>query len=180
MVEQREQESALLAALRVLPPRRRKHFLTFKGTVYDRSSSHPDAAQRLRLLPLHDPEEGVVVVGRCMPPEKDPKCAEYRRAFDTYEFEDLANTTFGLVPAGRSPATYRLAEVMAAGAIPVVVASDYVLPFTGTVDWSGKCGPAPPVCSHCITSHLIARPRSGSNSVPVRRGRRNSGVSPHP
>lgn len=45
------------------------------------------------------------------------------------------NTTFGLVPAGRSPATYRLAEVMSAGAIPVFVARDMVRPFPERVDW---------------------------------------------
>ena len=46
------------------------------------------------------------------------------------------NITFGLVPAGRSPATYRLAEVMSAGAIPVFVNRDYVRPFPERVDWS--------------------------------------------
>lgn len=45
------------------------------------------------------------------------------------------NTTFGLVPAGRQPATYRLAEVMSAGAIPVFVARDMVRPFPERVDW---------------------------------------------
>lgn len=45
------------------------------------------------------------------------------------------NTTFGLVPSGRSPATYRLAEVMSAGAIPVFVARDMVRPFPERVDW---------------------------------------------
>jgi len=45
------------------------------------------------------------------------------------------NTTFGLIPAGRSPGTYRLAEVMGAGAIPVIVARDAVLPFREQFDW---------------------------------------------
>lgn len=31
------------------------------------------------------------------------------------------NTTFALLPAGRSPATYRLAEALSAGALPVFI-----------------------------------------------------------
>lgn len=45
------------------------------------------------------------------------------------------NTTFALVPAGRSPGTFRLGEVMSAGAIPVFVARDYVRPFREQFDW---------------------------------------------
>ena len=45
------------------------------------------------------------------------------------------NTTFGLVPGGRSPGTYRLAEVMSAGAIPVFVARDIIEPFREQYDW---------------------------------------------
>lgn len=54
------------------------------------------------------------------------------------------NTTFGLVPAGRSPATYRLAEVMSAGAIPVFVARDMVRPFPERVDWPSLSFSFPP------------------------------------
>ena len=52
-----------------------------------------------------------------------------------YDYSDLMETTFGLVPAGRSPGTYRLAEVMSAGAIPVIVARDVIPPFREHFDW---------------------------------------------
>ena len=48
------------------------------------------------------------------------------------------------MPAGRSPATYRLAEVMSAGAIPVFVARDIVKPFPERVDWSSLSFSFPP------------------------------------
>lgn len=52
------------------------------------------------------------------------------------------NTTFALVPGGMQPASFRLDEVMAAGAIPVFVAGDlddsspYVRPFADAIPWS--------------------------------------------
>jgi glucuronyl/N-acetylglucosaminyl transferase EXT1 len=52
------------------------------------------------------------------------------------------NATFALVPGGMQPASFRLDEVMAAGAIPVFVAGDldnsspYVRPFADTIPWS--------------------------------------------
>jgi len=70
---------------------------------------------------------------------QDPKnlafCRRLQPAYKEYDYQSLMNTTFGLVPAGRSPATYRLVEAMGAGAIPVVVARDFVLPFREQLDW---------------------------------------------
>ena len=63
-------------------------------------------------------------------------CNALNETSSRHDYDDLMNITFGLVPAGRSPATYRLAEVMNAGAIPVFVNRDYVRPFPERVDWS--------------------------------------------
>ncbi|CAM9918875.1 unnamed protein product, partial [Hapterophycus canaliculatus] len=63
-------------------------------------------------------------------------CESLRRDYDQVSFDDLMNTTFALLPAGRSPATYRLGEALSAGAIPVFVHQDYVKPFPGLIPWS--------------------------------------------
>lgn len=47
----------------------------------------------------------------------------------------LARSTFGLVPRGDALFSYRLLEVMAAGAIPVVISDGWVLPFDRTIAW---------------------------------------------
>lgn len=48
-------------------------------------------------------------------------CESLQREYDHASYDDLMNTTFALLPAGRSPATYRLGEALSAGAIPVFV-----------------------------------------------------------
>jgi len=54
-----------------------------------------------------------------------------------YSYEDLLlNATFGLVPAGLSPMSYRLAEVLAYGAIPVILSDFITLPFAHEIDWA--------------------------------------------
>ena len=62
-------------------------------------------------------------------------CKSLKQRYDNFDYNDLMNTTFGLVPGGRSPGTYRLAEVMSAGAIPVFVARDIIEPFREQYDW---------------------------------------------
>ena len=49
------------------------------------------------------------------------KCRRFNRDYHTTSYDDLMNTTFALVPSGRSPATYRLAEALSAGALPVFI-----------------------------------------------------------
>ena len=47
----------------------------------------------------------------------------------------LSRSVFGYVPRGHGLFTYRLAEVMSAGAIPVVISDGWELPFSEIVDW---------------------------------------------
>ncbi len=102
-------------------------------------------------MPLHDESSQVIVAMRCLESHGEhlkPKflayCQQLKDAYDDYDYANLMNTTFGLVPAGRSPASFRLAEVMGAGAIPVFVARDYVLPFGEHIDWSSFSISIPP------------------------------------
>lgn len=97
----------------------------------------------MSLVPLHDPTNGVVVSMHCFEvhqehllPENLAYCQELKSRYNDFGYEDLMNTTFAIIPAGRSPGTYRLGEVMSAGAIPVFVARDIVRPFREQFDWS--------------------------------------------
>eukprot|EP00903_Cladosiphon_okamuranus_P016254 g14992.t1 len=120
-------------------PLDRDFFLTFKGSVY---LSQHGSEERLSLLPLNDEKHGVVISVHCFDKhgehlllENVDFCQSLKDRYGNYDYGDLMATTFGLVPAGRSPGTYRLAEVMGAGAIPVIVARDYVPPFREHFDW---------------------------------------------
>lgn len=73
------------------------------------------------LVPLNDPDNGVAVVVHCfeihgdhLKPENVEHCAKLRSTYEDYSYSDVMNTTFALVPAGRSPASYRLGEVSVA------------------------------------------------------------------
>lgn len=98
--------------------------------------------ERLSLVPLHNEAQGSVMAMNCFEmheehlyPENLDFCDVLNATSHRYDYGELMNTTFGLVPGGRSPATYRLAEVMSAGAIPVFVTRDYVRPLPELVDW---------------------------------------------
>ena len=48
----------------------------------------------------------------------------------------LGNCRYGLVVRGKGYHTYRLPEVLAAGAVPVILNDHHALPFEDTWDWS--------------------------------------------
>jgi hypothetical protein len=48
-------------------------------------------------------------------------CAKWRAAYEQYDYNDVSNATFALVPPGHGAATFRLAEVLRMGSIPVFV-----------------------------------------------------------
>jgi hypothetical protein len=108
-----------------------KFFLTFRGEV----SSHPI---RYRLRSLRGP--GVAIQLTC---KTEQICKEMhghstpdmqRGALNSSSvYADLMNSSFVLVPPGAQPASYRLLEVMSAGAIPVFLES--TKPFADVVAW---------------------------------------------
>ena len=55
----------------------------------------------------------------------------------TQEYDELnLKSKFALVVRGDVPFSYRLLEVMCAGAIPVILSDDWVLPFSEIIDYS--------------------------------------------
>ena len=128
----------------------RPFFLTFRGTTYQ--SPGEAGAGRTRLLDLvhlNTPAKRIVVAVQCHKihgehklPAYSDRCSAYDEAMRLVPaYTTLLNTTFALVPGGRQPASFRLNEVMAVGAIPVFISGDkdttspYVLPFDGILDW---------------------------------------------
>ncbi len=90
-----------------------KYFLTFKGNF----ASHP---VRRRFAELHDPAAGIIIL--------DSTSAE-ASAYDYYDL--MFNTTFALVPRGDVEFSYRFAEAVCSGSIPVLIADGWVPPFSG-------------------------------------------------
>ncbi|CAN0315169.1 unnamed protein product [Pylaiella littoralis] len=126
-------------ALAAIPPSDRQFFLTTKGSVYLSSGG---SEERMSVVPLHDEESGVIMSLHCFEmhgehllPENVEYCKSLKDRYDDHDYGSLMNTTFGLVPSGRSPGTFRLGEVMSAGAIPVFVGRELVLPFREEFDW---------------------------------------------
>eukprot|EP00040_Diaphanoeca_grandis_P034226 m.211564 g.211564 ORF g.211564 m.211564 type:complete len:492 (-) comp33104_c4_seq50:265-1740(-) len=84
----------------------------------------------------------VVVLLTCQK-EKRTEMTEFALACDildtrarAHTYEDIMFSTFCLVPAGRQPATYRLAEALRFGCIPVITGSlETPLPFQGLIPW---------------------------------------------
>lgn len=120
----------------------RKYFLTFKGTRY--LSREGDFRSSEAFRSMHNGED-VIITTTCRhetndkllkwQPWRGVDCAEDQALFDRCDFMDLLNSTFGLAPAGRSPASYRMLEVLSAGAIPVLIADNYVKPFDTLIQW---------------------------------------------
>lgn len=129
--------------LRNIKPFDRKYLLTFKGLRYlqneEQLRSDPS------FLQLHNGKDIVVATSCSQHPNHveirqrnatvDAECRRHDALYDSYDFADLMNTTFGLAPAGRQPSTHRFAEILSAGAIPVLIADNYVKPFDTLVQW---------------------------------------------
>lgn len=95
---------------------------SFKGTLWKRHLGVPPFDVRRHLLELHNGRD-IIVADR------------YHDGSDKYDYADLLiSSRFGLVPRGGGLHSYRFIEVLAAGAIPVVLADDWVIPFQEVVD----------------------------------------------
>ncbi|KAI5058611.1 hypothetical protein GOP47_0026781 [Adiantum capillus-veneris] len=138
--------------LQKLKPWEMKYFLTFKGTRYlgnKEGNFRGDPAFR----GMHNVEDIIVAVTckhetnnkiRRADPEEGKGCDEDEQTFAHYDFQDLMNATFGFAPAGRSPASYRMIEILSAGAIPVLIADNYVKPVESMIEWHRCLSSFPP------------------------------------
>lgn len=92
-------------------------YMLRQGTVYI-ANGERGAVERMSLAPLHNPAKGVAILMRCFEvhgthllPAYTAYCGHLRDSYEDFSYGALMNATFGLVPAGRSPASYRLGEV---------------------------------------------------------------------
>jgi len=101
----------------ILAARGRRHILlSFKGVCQPSS-------QRLRLAGLHNGQDVIAV------------CSNNPRALQ-YDYKTLMlSSVFAAAPAGNGLHSYRLAEAIFMGAIPVIVDDKLVLPFCSVLDW---------------------------------------------
>ncbi|CAI5968318.1 unnamed protein product [Closterium sp. NIES-65] len=121
----------------------RKYFLTFRGTRY-LGNLKGNFRSAPEFKALHNGKD-VVVLTRCggstnarilaEEPSLKPECDEDAKLYTQYDFADIMNTTFTLAPAGRQGSTYRFLEALTVGAIPVVVADNWRLPFDDIISW---------------------------------------------
>jgi hypothetical protein len=99
---------------------------------------------RNQVVDLHNGRD-VIIATKCAREMEDPvhcnddcrvQCAADRRLYDTLDFAQLLrNSTFGLVLPGITPMSYRLAETLSYGAVPVIASDFMLLPFSKLLDW---------------------------------------------
>ena len=143
---------------RRVPPSERPYLLTFRGT------RSPGSDGMRRLLPrLHNGRDIVLACAcrwydvkgngkeegdeqqqsqsdasvRVEDSGYDESCTRDETIFAAYTYTELASRTkFALIVEGFGYHSFRLTEMMAAGAIPVIVVDHYRLPFDELLDWS--------------------------------------------
>ena len=130
--------------LQSVHPLQRKYFATFRGTRYLGENRGGVFRSWDSFREMHNGEDVVVATScrqvtndglRKARPELGVNCDEDGEVHAKYNFRDLMNTTFGLAPAGRAPTSFRLIEVMSAGAIPVLINDNFVKPFDTLIRW---------------------------------------------
>ena len=90
-------------------------------------SNRPKASSpRSEISELHNGKD-IIVGDRTVPQYDKNEFPEYQSL--------LLNSVFGLVPAGANPMSYRLTEVLACGAIPVILSDFISLPFSDVIHW---------------------------------------------
>jgi hypothetical protein len=123
--------------------RSRKYLLSFKGQI--RPWPQPYWQHRwVAAEYLHDPTNGIVIDVACTSPGSLGSMAGGARATEftaaTGEDHDydygalLLDSTFVFAPGGGGGHSYRFAEALVAGAVPVVT-TDLVLPFEHELPW---------------------------------------------
>jgi len=143
----------------------RKYFATFRGTRYLGTQGEGVFRSHDSFRGMHNGKD-VVVATTCNHrtnnfirrdrPDVAENCDEDEELYLRYNFLDLMNATFGLVPAGRQPNSYRFIEVLSAGSIPVLIADNYVKPFDTMIHWHDCLLQFPTSQMHRIISTLRA------------------------
>lgn len=112
------------------PIRERSTLLSFRG-----ANSHPvrEQLQLLSQLPRIEVELIQQSYWGALNYLDDPRGLSTEQQIYTHL---LARSRFSAAPRGHDVFPCRLLEVMAAGAVPVVLADDWVLPFSELLDWS--------------------------------------------
>eukprot|EP01012_Entosiphon_sulcatum_P022908 TRINITY_DN27888_c0_g1_i1.p1 TRINITY_DN27888_c0_g1~~TRINITY_DN27888_c0_g1_i1.p1 ORF type:complete len:829 (+),score=166.57 TRINITY_DN27888_c0_g1_i1:113-2599(+) len=110
---------------------RRSLLASFKGKVYKVGKS---AELRKAVIRMHDGEE-IVAIAPCDTNFVSPLFCSNATSNLSYT-ELMCASAFALVPRGRRLGTFRLLEVMSAGAVPVLFADDLVLPFDDMLPWA--------------------------------------------
>lgn len=125
-----------------LKPFERKYFATFKGKRYMTRAGGFRSSDEF--LTMHNGKDVIITTSCKQKTNNDflvwhPKsrlgCDHDQLLYDRYDYNDLFNSTFGLAPGGRSPASFRLLEILSAGAIPVLIVDNYVKPFDTLIQW---------------------------------------------
>jgi hypothetical protein len=101
-------------------PRNRTLLASFKGTFWSHELGAPPLDVRAALRGLHNGRD-VLVYAR-----GDPASMGYR--------ELLADSVFAFVPRGGGLHSYRYLEALSCGAVPVLLADDWVPPFSEVLD----------------------------------------------
>ncbi|WP_338441501.1 exostosin family protein [Synechococcus elongatus IITB4] len=112
------------------PTRNRSTLLSFRG-----ANSHPVREQLLQLN--QPPEIEIELIQQSYWGALNYADATQGLSAEQQIYTELmARSRFSAAPRGHDIFSYRLLEVMAAGAVPVVLADDWVLPFSELLDWS--------------------------------------------
>ena len=148
-------------------PLDRKYFATFRGLRYLGYTDDGIFRSAKEFRSMHNGHD-VIVATTCEHPTNNYKrtehpelgegCDEDREVHAKYDFVDLMNSTFALVPAGRQPASYRFTEALSAGAIPVLIADNYVKPFDSIIPWYTCLLQFPTTEMHRIVKTLRSMP----------------------
>jgi hypothetical protein len=77
-----------------------------------------------------------VIATKCLTAYPDEHCAWDEAHYGDYNYTDLMNTTFGLAPRGWGISSYRIVELLAVNAIPIILQDASLLPFSEFLDWT--------------------------------------------
>lgn len=115
---------------------------TLQGTLYLSGNGHAEREAVRQLGIYSSTSSDVVVLEHCQKRHQQSDllknirtCQDELEQYNMTTYGDLMNTTFALLPAGRSPATFRLGEALSSGAIPVFIHDNFVKPFPTRIPW---------------------------------------------